>query len=109
MQATAGYCLKVWPHFAPPDPITAITVFDVALSDSHFNAVKQWSAVVWEGWYVVSRGDSAIRHSASAGCSIEIAPRGSWLNEVLSYIAKMDATCPATAPPVFTGHSFFFF
>ena len=50
MQATAGYCLKVWPHFAPPDPITAITVFDVALSDSHFNAVKQWSAVVWEGW-----------------------------------------------------------
>jgi hypothetical protein len=25
-------------------------VFDVALADSHWNAVKEWGATVWKAW-----------------------------------------------------------
>ena len=42
--------VKVWPHFTPPEPIKSFTVFDVALADSHFNAVKEWSQLVWKAW-----------------------------------------------------------
>jgi hypothetical protein len=42
--------VKAWPHFTPPEPVWTFTIFDVALAESHFNAVKEWSAVVWKGW-----------------------------------------------------------
>jgi hypothetical protein len=42
--------VKAWPHFMPPDAVRSFTVFDVALADSHFNAVKEWSATVWTAW-----------------------------------------------------------
>jgi hypothetical protein len=54
--AVAPYMQKLadrvhdWPHFDPPDVDWSRTIFDVAMSDDHVAAVREWSAGVWEGW-----------------------------------------------------------
>ena len=42
--------VREWPHFAPPSVVWPRTIFDVAMADDHANAVREWSAGVWEGW-----------------------------------------------------------
>ena len=45
--------VKQWPHLPPPDLVTDITVFDVALASSteeHIRLVRRWAATVWERW-----------------------------------------------------------
>jgi Family of unknown function (DUF5946) len=37
-----------WPHFDPPPVRGSMTVFDVALAESHIDAVRDWSRGVWE-------------------------------------------------------------
>lgn len=42
-----------WPHFYPPESVTSLTVFDVALSgtsEEHIAAVQEWSRRVWSAW-----------------------------------------------------------
>jgi len=42
--------VKAWPHFTPPEPVRSFTMFDVALSESHASAVREWSQIVWKAW-----------------------------------------------------------
>jgi len=39
-----------WPHFDPPEVRGSMTIFDVALAESHIDAVRAWSRGVWESW-----------------------------------------------------------
>ncbi len=39
-----------WPHFDPPPVRGSMTIFDVALAESHIDAVREWSRGVWESW-----------------------------------------------------------
>lgn len=42
-----------WPHFDPPSIVWSRTIFDVAMSDDHVTAVREWSAGVWAEWGAV--------------------------------------------------------
>ncbi|HYM60231.1 MAG TPA: DUF5946 family protein [Thermoanaerobaculia bacterium] len=44
---------KQWPHFDPPESVTSMTVFDVAIAgtaEEHIAAVRDWSRRVWSAW-----------------------------------------------------------
>ena len=42
--------VEEWPHFDPPAVRGAMTIFDVAIADSHIDAVRAWSRGVWDAW-----------------------------------------------------------
>ena len=54
--AVAPYMQKLadrvhaWPHFNPPSVAWSQTIFDVAMSDDHVAAVREWSTGVSAGW-----------------------------------------------------------
>lgn len=50
MQQLASH-VSAWPHFDPPPVRGSMTVFDVALAESHIDAVREWSRGVWESWF----------------------------------------------------------
>lgn len=54
--------VTVWTHFEPPVERGALTVFDVAIADSHIDAVREWSRGVWNAW---SRHHAAIAELVS--------------------------------------------
>jgi hypothetical protein len=39
-----------WPHLEPPPVRGSMTIFDVAVAESHIDAVREWSRGVWESW-----------------------------------------------------------
>ncbi len=42
-----------WPHFPPPEPVRAITILDLAMSDppqEHARTVRRWAEAVWVSW-----------------------------------------------------------
>ena len=39
-----------WPHLEPPAFRGSMTIFDVAIAESHIDAVRAWSRGVWEAW-----------------------------------------------------------
>jgi len=50
---TLASSVRAWPHFEPPPAQWSMTVFDVAVCGSaseHAEAVRAWSASVWEAW-----------------------------------------------------------
>ena len=52
LQRLAG-AVQVWPHFAPPRDIVAMTVLDVALAQSvqeHAQQAREWASLVWQAW-----------------------------------------------------------
>ena len=60
-QRLAG-AVKRWPHFTPPADTESVTVFDVALSGSteeHIKNAREWALVVWKAW--------SVHHSEVAG------------------------------------------
>ena len=45
--------IKVWPHYEPPTEKVALTVFDVAFTDStedYIRVVREWGKAVWDTW-----------------------------------------------------------
>ena len=51
-QRIAGV-VKTWPHLSPPNGLSAMTVFDVALAESpqdHARIVRDWANFVWRKW-----------------------------------------------------------
>lgn len=42
--------VSTWPHLEPPKVEWKWTVFDVATSDDHERAVRDWSGEVWRAW-----------------------------------------------------------
>ena len=51
-QRLAG-AVKSWPHLSPPNDLSAITVFPVALAETlqeHAGKVREWATYVWRGW-----------------------------------------------------------
>jgi len=41
-----------WPHLAPPDDLSEVTVFDTAGSsdEEHGSALERWGRSVWAPW-----------------------------------------------------------